>query len=214
MKIVAISDLHGHLPELPTADIVCISGDIVPVAINDDIEAQWRWYNEIYLPWVESLPSRYVITVAGNHDKFVKNHKITSTDKHIYLENSGVELMGYSFYGTPNTSKLNSDLSHKPFSEELKGVFMQIPDKLDFLICHNAPYGANSVGALYGDDGKDIGSKELSEAIQDNDIGYIFCGHIHNGNHSLSWWRGKRIANVALRSESMQIEYEPLILEI
>ncbi len=214
MKIVAISDLHGHLPELPTTDIVCIAGDIVPVAMNDDIEAQWRWYNEVYLPWVEYLSSRYVITVAGNHDTFVKRHKIISTDKHRYLENNGVELMGYSFYGTPNTSKLDNHLTHMPYDNSLREIFETIPDKLDFLLCHHSPFGANNVGALYAGEGNDIGSKELADAVEKKDIRYIFCGHIHTGNHSLSEWRGKKIANVALRSESMQIEYEPLILKI
>ncbi|MFI3265365.1 MAG: hypothetical protein SNG38_03040 [Rikenellaceae bacterium] len=57
MKLIAIYDLHGHLPKLPEADIICIVGDITSDDHRKDGEAQWRWYNEVYLPWVESLPA-------------------------------------------------------------------------------------------------------------------------------------------------------------
>ncbi len=214
MKIIATSDLHGHLPNIEQADIVCIVGDISPRPMKNDIQAQWQWFNTIYLPWVESLPSRYVITVAGNHDKFRKYHGIVSTAKHIYLENSGVQLEGYSFYGTPHTIKLNDDLTFKPLCEKSERIFGMIPSRVDFLLSHSSPYGANNCGALYNGEGPDIGCRELTAAIRERDIKYIFCGHIHTGNHTLTQWEGRMIANVAYTDEHKLPAFEPLVLEL
>ena len=213
MKIIAISDLHGHLPKLPEADVVCIVGDITSDGHRKDAAAQWRWYNEVYLFWVEALPARKVITVAGNHDYCFLEHSPISTDKHIYLENSGVTIDGYTFYGTPNTRPPMNNFAFSQKSERLTEIFNQIPDKLDFLLCHAAPFGVNNCGML-GDGSADIGNAELTEAIKDKDIGYILCGHVHTGNHTMGEWRGKKIANVSYCKESKIPAYEPVIIEL
>ncbi len=162
MKIVAISDLHGHLPQLPEADIICIVGDITSDDHRKDATAQWAWYNETYLPWVESLPARKVITVAGNHD--------------------------YCF------------LEHKPIAT----------DKLDFLLAHSSPFGVNDCGML-GDKSEDLGNKEMTEALKDKDIRYIFCRHIHTGNHIMGEWRVKKIVNLSYCKENKIPANEPYI---
>lgn len=213
MKIVAISDLHGHLPQLPEADVICIVGDIIPTKYNKDIDLQWKWYTETYLPWVATLPARKVITVGGNHDKFYDMYEAEQTERHIFLNNSEVEIDGYSFYGTPNISRLNEDLSFKPYDEELDQLFRHIPERLDFLLCHHAPYGANGCGFDIPF-GFDIGCRELAKVICNKDIGYIFCGHIHTGNHSMGEWQGKMIANVSYSNEDKIPAYEPLIIEL
>ncbi len=213
MKIVAISDLHGHLPALPEADIICIVGDITSDDHRKDVAAQWRWYNEVYMPWVESLPARKVITVAGNHDYCFLEYTPTQTDKHIYLENSGVEIDGYTFYGVPNTRPAMRNHGFSMTHEELVKIFNAVPDKLDFLLAHSSPYGVNNHGML-GDGSEDLGNKEMTEALKDKDIRYIFCGHIHTGNHSLTEWRGKKIANVSYCKENKIPAYEPLIIEL
>ncbi|MFI3261384.1 MAG: metallophosphoesterase [Rikenellaceae bacterium] len=211
MKIVAISDLHGYLPQLPEADVICIAGDITADEHTKDVEGQWKWYNEKYLPWVEALPARKVITIAGNHDYCFLEHTPITTDKHIYLNNSGVEIDGYTFYGSPNTRPAINNYGFSKTSAELTEIFNRIPDKLDFLICHSAPYGVNNCGML-GDESEDLGNKELTEALKDKNIGYIFCGHIHTGNHNLGEWRGKKIANVSYCKENKVPAYEPLVI--
>ena len=34
IKVVAISDLHGYLPEIPECDLLCICGDLVPLNVQ------------------------------------------------------------------------------------------------------------------------------------------------------------------------------------
>lgn len=138
------------------------------------------------------------------------------TEKHIYLENSGVEINGYTFYGTPNTIAWLPEMSNLAFStekESLRDIFNKIPDNLDFLLSHTSPYNINDCGML-GDGSEDIGNETLTEAIQDKDIRYIFCGHIHTGNHVMGKWRGKKIVNVSYCKEDKIPAYYPYILEL
>ena len=45
IKVVAISDIHGHLPKnLPEGDVLCIAGDILPLDVqNNDIKSATGW---------------------------------------------------------------------------------------------------------------------------------------------------------------------------
>lgn len=68
MKIVAISDLHGHLPELQPCDVVTISGDILPLHIQDRYEDALCWLAGPFQDWALKLDCDKVIFIAGNHD--------------------------------------------------------------------------------------------------------------------------------------------------
>lgn len=68
-KFIAISDLHGTLPEIKEeADILLIAGDIMPLQIQRDMEESEIWFKDSFLPWADSLPIKYVVLVGGNHD--------------------------------------------------------------------------------------------------------------------------------------------------
>ena len=89
MKIVLISDshgLHGFYKNLPEADMIIHSGDISMRGTKNQVLD--------FLTWYSSLPYRYKIFIAGNHDfifeddaEFIKKNL---PDNVIYLENSGI----------------------------------------------------------------------------------------------------------------------------
>lgn len=68
MKIVAISDLHGYLPELQSCDVVVICGDIIPLNIQKNYEASLAWLSGPFQSWALNLDCKKVIFIAGNHD--------------------------------------------------------------------------------------------------------------------------------------------------
>lgn len=212
MKIIAISDLHGHLPILPECDVLCIAGDVTPDCFRMDAEKQREWLDGPFADWIFSLDCYTRILVAGNHDYgLLSGCPGFLSEGVVYLENEGYETMGFTFWGTPNVPKPTNNLAFYQESDELLKTFRKIPDKVDFLISHAAPYGANNCGML-GDGSADIGSRELAEAIKDKDIGYIFCGHIHTGNHNVGLWEGRRIVNVSYCNENKEPAYDPFYI--
>ena len=168
LKIVAISDIHGLLPELPECDVVCCAGDISPLEYQSDQTQMLGWFYLVFLPWVESLPCKKFILVAGNHDFFLQNiHRrlIDESDgyrrytwrsasdvmkkllpgnlrgkynKLVYLCDSSFEYEGKRFYGTPWIA----DLSRWAFyldNNSLMEKYKNIPKKCDVIITHMPP---------------------------------------------------------------------------
>lgn len=168
LKIVAISDIHGMLPELPECDVVCCAGDISPLEYQSDQTSMVSWFCLVFLPWVESLPCKKFVMVAGNHDFFLQNiHRrlIDESDgymrytwrsasdvmkkllpgnlrgkynKLVYLCDSSYEYEGHRFYGTPWIA----DLSRWAFyqdNDSLLEKYKNIPKKCDVIITHMPP---------------------------------------------------------------------------
>ena len=168
LKIVAISDIHGLLPELPECDVVCCAGDISPLEYQKDQTQMLGWFYLVFLPWVESLPCKKFIIVAGNHDFFLQNiHRrlIDESDgyrrytwrsasdvmkkllpgnlrgkynKLVYLCDSSYEYEGHRFYGTPWIG----DLSNWAFYQDndtLMEKYKNIPKQCDVIITHMPP---------------------------------------------------------------------------
>ena len=168
LKIVAISDIHGMLPELPECDVVCCAGDISPLEYQTDQTQMLGWFYLVFLPWVESLPCKKFIIVAGNHDFFLQNiHRrlIDESDgyrrytwrsasdvmkkllpgnlrgkynKLVYLCDSSYEYEGHRFYGTPWIG----DLSNWAFYQDndtLMEKYKNIPKQCDVIITHMPP---------------------------------------------------------------------------
>ena len=168
LKIVAISDIHGLLPELPECDVVCCAGDISPLEYQSDQTQMVSWFCLEFLPWVEKLPCKKFIMVGGNHDFFLQNiHRrlIDESDgyrrytwrsasdvmkkllpgnlrgkynKLVYLCDSSFEYEGKRFYGTPWIT----DLSRWAFyldNDSLMEKYKNIPKKCDVIITHMPP---------------------------------------------------------------------------
>lgn len=71
MKVLAISDLHGYLPEIKDrVDVVVIAGDIVDLYYQSSINKSIAWFSREFVPWALNLNCERVIIIAGNHDFF------------------------------------------------------------------------------------------------------------------------------------------------
>jgi DNA repair exonuclease SbcCD nuclease subunit len=66
--IYALADIHGQLPDwrdCPECDLLLIGGDICPDMLPED---QFRWLNQVFRTWLERVPARNIVGIAGNHD--------------------------------------------------------------------------------------------------------------------------------------------------
>ena len=134
MKIKAMSDNHGYLPDpssIGKCDVLCICGDIIPLSIQRNFYASVLWYTNHFRNWVNKLNCEKVILTPGNHDFFFEmlekiiaykdnpeneygwvldvktlNHitKRDRNDKIVYLVDELYVYKGVTFYGTPYVS--------------------------------------------------------------------------------------------------------------
>lgn len=187
VSISAIADLHGHLPQMPKADLAVVCGDIFPGEMDNDPDSQGTWFRDVFLPWVDKIESQRVILVAGNHDQWIAAHNgqllqnfaPPAGKKLVYLCDSGMEFKGLKIYGTP---WMPSSFRNKAFSlvsdEELAREYARIPQKLDLLLTHTVPYDCKHIG-FSERDMLDLGSKELRKAVEARNIRFLVGGHIH-----------------------------------
>lgn len=227
MKINAISDLHGNLPQIEPCDILLIAGDISPLRIQNRYELMIDWMNEEFYPWIETLPCDKVVFIAGNHDFYLYCEgydTITKDiiefglhDKLIYLENNSVNINGLVIYGTP----MCEGPYGWPYCDPLRTheEYSKI-EKCDILLTHQPPR-YDKVGCSYPGQyrERDFGSDALYNAIIDKNIPIVVCGHIHTGDHNGVKVRVNdkiisTIYNVSLLDEDYELTYPITTFEV
>lgn len=216
MKIVAISDMHGHLPvncpAIDNADMVLIAGDICG---GGRAKQQLHWLRSKFKPWLEKIDAP-VFGVAGNHDwpffglefpeikKEVESLKLNWT----YLEDSGTEFQGLKIWGTPWQLEFY-DWAFNLKEHELAEKWALIPEDTDILICHGPPKG-------FGDrtqGGEEVGSISLLKRIEDIKPKLVVYGHIHPARGHWDY-DGVRLANVTIVNEQYQMVHPPFECEL
>ena len=229
MKICAISDLHGKFPqEIEESNILFICGDIVPLRMQTNIQQSINWFKKEFIPWCEKQPVDQIYMVAGNHDFFLERFSESHIKEFLrgtnitILYNEGAEYLDentskiYTIWGSPNCHIFGNwaFMYSDEYNEEL---YERMPENLDFLITHDAPYGRNDVllqEDYFWADGKHIGNKSLTKVVEERIPKYHFTGHLHSSDHELKDYNGTMTACVSLLNENYNMVYEPLYLTI
>ena len=221
MKIVFISDTHGYLPkDLPEGDVLCICGDIFPLSIQTRMGECEDWLENKFIPWTIELPFREVIIIAGNHDFYFEDMepidpiiKFQGT-KITYLRDSWVMIGGVKFYGTPWCHQFGRWAFMIP-DEKMENMFKHIPENLDFLLTHDAPYGTSDICLQFTRfvSHDHIGNKPLRDAIINKKPKYVIHGHLHSSAHAEELLEESKVYNVSLLNENYEPIYEPLVIE-
>lgn len=193
MIISATSDLHGNLPRIPESDVLCICGDIFPLEYQKSALACDDWLEIYFKKWVDSLPCRRVIVIAGNHDFYfarygkdiIKERFANLSDKLIYLQDELYEYAGVTFYGCPWCIgpvgwAFCPDYSRKDITYH----YDKIPH-CDVLLTHQPPLiGYIGASVISDNERREFGSDALRAAVYNKNIKHHFCGHIHTGDHN------------------------------
>lgn len=197
IKIVASSDLHSHLPEIPECDLLLLAGDLCP----DSSEVkQALWLDTAFRRWLQEVPAKEIVGVAGNHDFVFQNRPdLVPTLPWHYLQDSGIELFGLHIWGTP-WQPVFYDWAFNLAEEQLEQKWEMIPKGTDILLVHGPPHG-------FGDRNshdEHTGSPSLTKRIQELEPRFALCGHIHEarGEYRI----GKTlVANVS----QLDLQYQP-----
>ena len=213
MKIVALSDAHGYLPEVPACDLLLLAGDLTPV-VNHALEYQADWLNREFRAWLELQPARTIIGIAGNHDRVFERapHLVPRDLPWTYLQDSGTTWEGLKIWGTP-WQPWFFDWAFNGSPDQLQRQWALIPPDTDILVVHGPPRG-------YGDgipqpDGsmRRTGCPHLLERIQAIQPRLVVFGHIHEGRGQ--WQLGPTtLANVTLLDAAYRPCYGPWICDV
>ena len=131
MRIVCISDTHArhHFTVVPDGDVLIHGGDITRRGSLEDVESFDRWLG--------TLSHKHKIVICGNHDFCFQESaaearaRITNA---MYLQDSGCEIDGISFYGSPWQPYFGGWAFNLPRGEELAKVWAEIPVGVDVKI--------------------------------------------------------------------------------
>jgi len=184
MKIVAISDIHGFLPDIPPCDIFLLGGDVCPLD-NHSVSHQKKWTKKDFKSWLEHIPAKHICWIAGNHDFYFQGskHVIHTMAPHIhYLQDQSIDIDGIKIFGTPWTPVFGGWAFMK-HDIDLYSNFSKIPEGTDIILSHGPAYGYCDT-IMQWNDITPLGSRTLLTEIKRVNPKYVISGHIHSADHN------------------------------
>ena len=210
--VVAVSDLHGTLPEIPRCDLLLIAGDITPVT-NHGLAFQAEWLDTVFRAWLNTVAAGTTVFVAGNHDfVFEQAPELVPRDlPAVYLQDSGFVWEGLKIWGTP-WQPWFFDWAFNLQEPELKAKWALIPADTDILVVHGPPFQyGDGVPSRHGV--RYTGSPSLLERIQTVRPRLAVFGHIHEGRGE--WRLGETVlANVTILDEKYNHVHAPWVYQL
>ena len=210
LKISIISDTHTkhkQLGQLPDADMIIHCGDITSMGYEHEIQHFMKWFSGLN-------QYKYKIFIAGNHDfLFERNNLLARSfvpDNVIYLEDSGIEIEGLNFYGTPVSLPFMNWAFNKPESK-LEEHWKAIPDNTDILITHCPPY---LIGDYVPSNRTHIGSPSLYKEVVERIKPILNCfGHCHEGR-GITVIEDTTFINASNLNDAYMCIFNPILVEI
>ena len=127
-----------------------------------------------------------------------------------------VDLNGIKIYGTPWSLEFYNWAFMLPKEELLEEIFNGIPEDADIVLAHTPPVISGSrIDTVYTSPEMHLGSKALTKVVEKRpNLKYLFCGHIHTGDHDESLIGNTKCHNVSLLDEMYKVTYSPMIVEL
>lgn len=232
MKIVALSDQHGHLPVIQPCDLLIVAGDVCPDRLGPSLARdhpahQKAWFDQHARPWLAAAPAAHRILTWGNHDWCGQDCRFDddgpevapSTALQILVDaGTSVERLGgsgraISVWAAP-WSRQYMDWAFMQSREDLATTYAAIPAHVDILVSHQPPFGAGD-RAFDEQSGRveHLGSLELTNAIARVKPRLVICGHIHSGYGRFES-AGTPVYNVSIVDEHYRVVRPPTVIDI
>lgn len=211
-KIVFISDTHnkhnyltskGMGNILGSGDILVHAGDCTSMGKSHEITN--------FLNWFGMTDFTHKIFIAGNHDfGFELNHDISEEFKEKgihYLFDSGVEIDGIKFYGSPWQPEFYDWAFNLPRGEKLAEKWAKIPGDTDILMTHGPAHGMLDWTMT----GQRVGCEDLFYRIMKVQPKIHVCGHIHCAYGQKSF-HGVEFLNASVLDERYEHSNKPIVI--
>jgi len=216
--LVLISDTHTKHYEID-AQLKEIYGnhpDAIIVHAGDISYRGRKWEVEEFTEWYSGLPFKHKIMIAGNHDFLFEDSPEAAKDildrigpGIIYLNDSGVELEGLKFWGSPVTPWFH-DWAFNRVEEKINEHWDLIPVDTNILITHGPPY--LTLDATKS--GLRVGCPELANKIKElSDLKVHVFGHIHEADGVVEK-DGVIYVNASILDLYYEVKNSPVILHV
>ena len=215
IKIVALSDTHTfhRSVKVPDGDVLVFAGDLMGSGYK---------HQEVkdFADWFSNQPHRVKILVSGNHDRMFENNLeycLSKFNNIIYLCNSGCEVDGWKFWGSPYQPEFCNWAFNVQRGERIKKHWDLIPEDTDILITHGPPYGI--LDQIVPGSSENLGCEELRKIVDKIRPKINIFGHIHGSYGSLATvgtdWQKKPIYyNVSICNEAYRPVHSPIIIKL
>lgn len=175
MRLVCISDTHSMHRQItvPDGDILIHAGDCLGVGTLEELEDLDNWFSE--------QPHSHKILIAGNHDWCLQDEPADAEAlirNAIYLRDSGTEIEGVKFWGSPWTPIFFDWAFNLARGEPIAERWAQIPADTDVLITHGPPAGILDQVA----DSLAVGCDDLARELERLQLKMHVFGHIHESH--------------------------------
>lgn len=210
MKIVCISDTHGEeIPKLPDGDMLIHAGDFCTYGEQSDFLNALADFRELKKQY------EHIIVIPGNHCKICEKKPTYTANAFkeagiTYLCNSGVEIEGIKFWGSPTTPKFYDWAFMKKRGSDIQEVWDMIPEGTDVLITHGPPFGIL-------DQNKQkyhCGCENLLSTILKIKPKYHIFGHIHDGHGQQEGTLGTQHINCSLLNDYYRVKHKPIEITV
>lgn len=173
MKILFITDLHGHfdaLAKLPAADMLLVGGDFTNFGSPEEFQAAMRL--------VEACFPNF-LSVAGNLDPGEEADHILAGAGH--LIGTAVQIVnGLRMMGVSGSHVCPRPTPYEWDDEARCAALASLPlSRVDILVTHAPPYG---FGADVIPNGMHVGSKYVKRLAELTSPIVHLCGHIHEAS--------------------------------
>ncbi|MEP1216906.1 MAG: metallophosphatase domain-containing protein [Marinobacter sp.] len=182
MRLVCISDTHSmhRQVQVPDGDILIHSGDCLGVGTLEELEDLDAWFSE--------QPHRHKILIAGNHDWCLQDEPAEAEAlirNAIYLRDSGAEIEGLKFWGSPWTPVFFDWAFNLARGPAIAERWEQIPGDTDVLITHGPPAGILDE-VITDTHSQSVGCDDLTRELERLRLKMHVFGHIHESHGHLN----------------------------
>jgi len=209
MRLLHFSDTHCKhyfLENLPAADVIIHSGDISGRGSERDV------LDFIY--WFKGLDYKYKVFIAGNHDFYFERKTVAEVQSLLpencfYLCDSGVEIEGVKFWGSPITPWFLSWAFNRFRGKNIRQHWNLIPANTDVLITHGPPAGILDATVR----GDSTGCVDLLKKIVEIKPKFHLFGHIHEA-YGAEKHGNTTFVNGSVLNEDYKLVNKAVLLEI
>lgn len=195
---------------VPEGDVLIHAGDITMQGHPGKVAKFLAWFGE--------QPHQHKIFIAGNHDWIFETQSQIAREmvaqwNITYLEDSGCEIGGIKFWGSPVTPEFMSWAFNRNRGANIKKHWDLIPVDTDVLITHGPP-GEILDQCVYGSkDYGHVGCEDLYQAVDRITPEFHIFGHIH-GSYGQRMLGGTTYINASVVNEAYKVVNKPIVVEI